>query len=298
MSVSKPDYILEMEAKFVILTNMYKNIALNIFEWKGLPKGLTSEYIERKLFEKGSLFFYDSVKAGGLMCLPANNSSNINVYEYPEQVNVVGHNFTEVVNYEDGVLIKNNPLKVPTFQGIAFWLEHLVDIFSAFKVNLNHSKTPYILTGSKEQMLTLKNILQQVTGNSIAITLDKSLAGDIATIDLKQTGVTYLGDKLLDAYDRIEDKLLTFLGINNANTMKRERLVVDEVNSNNDEIENNLDTYFTARKRACDEINKKFGLSISVDLNQNYVERMKEKVSRETHEAMKEENEQGEEDNG
>ena len=59
---------------------------------------------------------------------------------------------------------------------------------------------------------------------------------DLATVEVKTTGFAYIGDKLLDAYDRIEDKLLTFLGINNANTSKRERLVVDEVNSNNDFI--------------------------------------------------------------
>lgn len=284
----KPDYILEMEAKFKILLDNFKNIALNIFEWKNLPKGIKGEYIERKLLERGSLFFYNSQKAGGFMCLPADASQNLNVYEYPERVRTVGHNFWEDVPYEDGVLIKNNPLKTPSILQMAFWLEHIVDVFSAFKVNLNHSKTPYVISGTKEQMLTLKNLLEQVTGNSIAVFVDKSLS-DLTSIDLKQTGVMYIGDKLLDAYDRLEDKLLTFLGINNTNTTKRERLVVDEVNSNNDEIENNLDTFFTARKKAVEEINKKFKLEIEVDINQNYVKRMKEKVenvSRETNEEQ------------
>lgn len=286
----KPDYILEMEEKFKILMGNFKNIALNIFEWKNLPKGIKGEYIERKLLERGSLFFYNSQKAGGYMCLPADASQNLNAYEYPERVRTVGHNFWEDVPYEDGVLIKNNPLKTPSILQMTFWLEYMVDTFGAFKVNLNHSKTPYVISGSKEQMLTMKNILEQVTGNSIAIIVDKSLS-DLASLDLKQTGVMYIGDKLLDAYDRLEDKLLTFLGINNTNTTKRERLVVDEVNSNNDEIENNLDTFFTTRKKAVEEINEKFGLKIEVDINQNYVKRMKEKVenvSRETNEEQEE----------
>ena len=276
MAVKKPDYILAMEVKFNILMNNFKNIALNIFKWDGLPKGLTSEYIEKKLFERGSLFFYKSPKAGGLLCLPADNADNLNVYEYPLRMRTNGHNFFEDVDYESGVLIKNNPLKTTTLQTMAFWLESIVDIFSAFKTNLNHSKTPYVISGTKEQMLTLKNLLEQVTGNSIAVFVDKSLS-DLTSIDLKQTGVQFIGDKLLDAYDRIEDKMLTFLGINNTNTSKRERLVVDEVNSNNDEIENNLDTYFSARKQAVDEINKKFGLEITVEINQNYVKHMREK---------------------
>ena len=52
-----------MEAKFKILLDNFKNIALNIFEWKNLPKGIKGEYIERKLLERGSLFFYNSQKA-------------------------------------------------------------------------------------------------------------------------------------------------------------------------------------------------------------------------------------------
>lgn len=278
MAVKSPQYILDMEAKFDILFNNFKNLALNIFEWKNLPKGIKSEYIEKKLFEKGSLFFYNSKKAGGIMCLPADNSSNYNVYNYPEKMRIQGHNFTDQAKFEDGVLIKNNPLKTPTFDMVSFWTKHIVDIFSAFKVNLNHSKTPYVLSGTKEQMLSLKNILEQVTGNSIAVYIDKSLS-DLASIDLKQTGVQFIGDKLLDAYDRIEDKLLTFLGINNSNTNKRERLVVDEVNSNNDEIENSLDVFYTARKKAVEEINEMFASElekpIEVTINQNYVKLMK-----------------------
>lgn len=276
----QPYYILDMTQKFNLLLEHFKNIALNIFEWTNLPKGLTSEFIEKKLFETGKLFFYNDEKIG-LLCLPFENCDNFNVYEQPVVVRVVGHNYTSRVQFENGVEIKNNPLKVPTIKQVSMWVEHIVDTLCAFKVNLNHSKTPYVLSGTKEQMLTIKNLIEQITGNEIAIIVDKSIS-DLSTVDLKQTGVQYIGDKLLDAYDRLEDKLLTFLGINNANTSKRERLVVDEVNSNNDEIENNLDTFFSARKKAVEEINKMFGTSIKVDLNQSYVERMKQKVSRET----------------
>ena len=79
--VQKPDYILSMEKKFQILLNLFKNTALNIFIWGGnLPKGLKSDYIEKKLFERGSLCFFESSDRG-FLCLPAENSANLNVYE-------------------------------------------------------------------------------------------------------------------------------------------------------------------------------------------------------------------------
>ena len=45
---------------------------------------------------------------------------------------------------------------------------------------------------------------------------------------------------------------------------KKERLVTDEVNSNNEFINNNLEIMFKCRKLACEEINKLFGLNVSV----------------------------------
>lgn len=286
--VKKPDYVQDMEKKFDILLNMFKNIAINIFVWSGdLPQGLRSDYIEKKLCEKGSLCFFES-KDKGFLCLHGDNSANLNVYEEPSEYRVQGHNYTETVSAEKCVVIKNNPLKTPTLQTITFFIEHLVDIFSAFKVNLNYSKTPFVLSGTKEQILSFQNIIEQVTGNKPAIFLDKNLT-DIATLEIKSTGFNYIGDKLLDAYDRIEDKLLTFLGINNANTSKRERLVVDEVNSNNDFIENMLDTFLTARKKACEEIKEKFGLNITVKVNETYVKEYAVKKPADTSEETDEE---------
>ena len=57
---------------------------------------------------------------------------------------------------------------------------------------------------------------------------------------------------------------MTWLGLNNANTEKKERLIVDEVNSNNMHILMNLDLEFKNREKACEEINKRYGLNIKV----------------------------------
>ena len=60
------------------------------------------------------------------------------------------------------------------------------------------------------------------------------------------------------------NELMTWLGLNNANTEKKERLIVDEVNSNNMHILMNLDLEYKNREKACKEINERFGLNIKV----------------------------------
>ena len=60
------------------------------------------------------------------------------------------------------------------------------------------------------------------------------------------------------------NECLTTLGINNANTEKRERLITDEVEANNEMIEICSDVMLKAREEACKRINNMFGLNIKV----------------------------------
>ena len=51
-------------------------------------------------------------------------------------------------------------------------------------------------------------------------------------------------------------------------------MIVDEANSNNDYINRNVDLLYKNRKQACDEINEKFGLNISVKRVNNIEEKI------------------------
>lgn len=51
------------------------------------------------------------------------------------------------------------------------------------------------------------------------------------------------------------------MGINNIMVDKKERLVADEANSNNELINLNLQSYFAPRQKACKQFNELFGLT-------------------------------------
>ena len=94
-------------------------------------------------------------------------------------------------------------------------------------------------------------------------------------MDIKIDGlsVPYVADKLLEDRKKIENELLTLFGLNNV-IEKKERMIVDEANSNNDYINRNVDLLYKNRKQACDEINEKFGLNISVKRVNNIEEKI------------------------
>ena len=93
---------------------------------------------------------------------------------------------------------------------------------------------------------------------------------DIKIYDL---AVPSVAETVLEDRKKIENELLTLFGLNNV-IEKKERMIVDEANSNNDYINRNVDLLYKNRKQACDEINEKFGLNISVKRVNNIEEKI------------------------
>ena len=69
-------------------------------------------------------------------------------------------------------------------------------------------------------------------------------------ITVLKTDADFVADKILDFKHEIKNELLTDLGINNSNTDKKERLISNEVDSNNLEIKINKEVMLMSRKNA------------------------------------------------
>jgi hypothetical protein len=240
-----------------------KNLALNIFEWEGLPETMEGDFIEEALYENGQAFFFKDKKLG-LLCLKCNEESGRNVYNRAIRYRVQGFNYNKTYSIDEGALIRNNKLKTNTHDKIILYTNKLCEIERTLDVNVKQCKTPYIVTCDEKDLLTFKNIFKQVDGNVPAIYADKNL--NMNAVDILQTGVKFMGAELSDYRHDVTNEILTFLGINNANTDKRERLVTDEVNANNEVIMENIDYMYVERQKAVKKINEMFGLNVSVKI--------------------------------
>lgn len=125
--------------------------------------------------------------------------------------------------------------------------------------NLKAQKTPVLLLVDEKQRLLLENLYSQYDGNMPFIFGDK-LQLDKGLIQAISTLAPFLLDKLQDYKKEIWNEALTFLGINNIMIDKKERLITDEANSNNELINLNLQSFLAPRKEACKQFNEKFGL--------------------------------------
>lgn len=239
----------------------FKLIAINAFEWSGLPEGLEERHIERNLFNFGKCLFVDD-KDYGFLALECVEGGQRNIYNDPLSWRGVGFRHNEVYPADGCVIIENNKLRIPTKDIITLYAYKLSEVERTMDVNVKAVKTPVIFTCDETDVLTFKRIFQQVDGNIPAIFADKRMNPD--SINVFNTGATFLGNELMDYSNSVENKLLTFLGVNNSPVDKKERLITDEANANNELISSFADLQLEARERACEAINSMYGLNVSV----------------------------------
>lgn len=246
------------------LFNLLKLLTMNRFKWENLPEGIESRHIEEALFNTGQVAFHED-KIYGLLVLPCASSGQLNIYGDPVEFVLTGHGFHKQVKVNDLVRIKNNDTATPSIIHVKYYTEYLSNLETLMDDNLRQQRYPFIITTTKQNEFTMKNLYKKIEDGEDAIFVDERLSqgGDLG-INVLQTGVPFLLDKLQEHKNDVTNELMTWLGLNNANTDKKERMLVDEVNVNNTHILMNLDLEYKNRQKACEEINKKYGLNITV----------------------------------
>ena len=243
----------------------YTGLALTRFKWENLPKNLESRKIEEFLFKSGMVCFFKD-EAYGFVCLPCVPSGELNIYGEPLSYIVHGVGFEKTISKDNCVIIRANDLGVPE----NIHLEHYIYINAMIEktqlINLVTMRTPSIIGTNKDTEFSMKQIYKQIYDEfEPQIYVDKSIENDLTqSTKVFNTQTPYNIDKLQQFKYEKEAELFTFLGINNNNSRKKERLLVDEVNSNNGLIIMSLETSFKNRNKAVEDINKKFGLNIEI----------------------------------
>ena len=245
-------------------------LAISMFEWQGLPDSVDPRYLELTLFMNGSAVFFKDEELGYL-ALQTAISGPLSVYRIPTKRRAFSVNgYQKDLTENDSVIIFNNMLHLNTVKDVEIFARKLYDIDSAITINAKMQKTPGLLKGTEQQRLTLLNLYKQYDGNQPFIFADKSL--DANNLSFISTQAPYVADKLYTLRTQIWNEALTYLGISNINFQKKERLISDEVNRQNAGTFALRYSRLTERQRAAEQINKMFGLDISVEFRNDYRE--------------------------
>ena len=242
-------------------------LALNVFEWENLPPTVDERFLELTLYEMGYCLYFDDPIIGNL-ALTCTIGGRLDVYRIPILRRAYAVNgYNKMCSAKDSVLIFNNYLHTPTLLTIELFARRLYEIERAIDVNVKGQKTPKAILSSEQQRLTMKNLFMQYDGNEPFIFGDKNL--DIEGIKSLDIGSPFIADKLQILKHQIWNEALTFLGIENSNQDKKERLVSDEVGSNYGNVEAQRNVMLNARRQAVKKINAMFGTDINVKFRSN-----------------------------
>lgn len=246
---------------FRTLFDKYKMICMNEYEWTGLPEGIENRHIERFLFSNGYGCFFKR-EHGSYMALECSPDGRMNVYGDPTGYRIHGVNFQTHRPADKCVIIRNNLLALPTEPFVMHYVNKITEAERTMDVNIKACKTPVIFACDDKDLLSFKRMFKEVDGNTPALFVDRGL--NLDSIQAFLTGVKFMGNELMDYKRAVESDLLTFIGQDNTPVDKKERLITDEAEANNQLIQSFADLQLEARKKACEEINALFGLSVSV----------------------------------
>lgn len=240
-----------------------KLIALSLFEWEGLPESCNARFLELTLYTYGRALFINDDELGflNMRCTP---SGTLNNYDEPVSYRAYSTVYDKEFARDDCVLIRNNYLERSTDQTVMLFASRLTEAERTIDVNIKAQKTPVLIRCDDKDRLTMKNLYQKYDGNEPFILGGKAL--NLEGLKVLKTDAPFVADKIQQYKHEIWNEALTFFGINNANSDKRERLITDEVNANNEVISINAEAMLLTRREACEQINKKYGLNVSVTM--------------------------------
>ena len=250
-----------------------KMLAISLFTWKNLDKYAgfgASRFLELSLYEEGKGVFVKDDEVGYL-ALKVTPSDKLNTYMLPSQVMAWSIDYHKTYDFDDVVYIMNNELQKPTQEFMELFAYRLYETERTIDINLQAQKTPVLIEGDTKTILTLKNVYMQYSGNTPFIFGNKQF--DISNkLNVLKTDAPYIIDKLDVHKHQIFNDALTVLGIDNANTDKKERLITNEVESNEQLITYYLNCFYKTRKKACEDIKEKFGIDVSIELNKDIID--------------------------
>ena len=147
----------------------------------------------------------------------------------------------------------------PDYGGILdmvyYYADQLALCGEAVAMNIQNSKLGYVV-GARSKVIAeaIKKAFDMImTGEPLAV-YDKELAGEDSPLFdtfCQNLAQNFIAPDISETMRRIENEFCTRIGINNTNTDKAERMVVDEVNANNEEVRTLADMWLESLKESC-----------------------------------------------
>ena len=241
------------------------NKSLTMFEWQNLPDTLPAVELEKMLQINGYAII---AKYKGDVYAFNGGFSGQDAYNRPTKVIVnnpaLQMNETYKIN-EDCIIIKNDDMKQGLIKIYEYFGQRLIENQITMLMTDYNLRMPFTISSSDDQTTqSAKDYLNKIIDGSLGVIGEQKLfkALSVTPTNTKQTAT--FAD--LYGYQQfIIAQLNNTIGLATNNNMKRERLTTNEIEINKNASYPLVDNMLRNRQQAVEQINKMFGLDISVE---------------------------------
>ena len=264
--------------------NKYFGLFLNAYKFTNLSKN-QERYLLKSLWANGTIcaFILEGTKQdpslkqlltnssvntiavgeenpNGVLCLVPYATAKYNVEDAPSVVsyiNVRGATFIpkgmKKVNV-DCVIGWAHSSHAPIRSLVMYYIDRIVDVENTIEMNLFVHKLPRLVVCSPEDKSRVEDLMEKIERGEKKLFLDANDVQAIKNVLDSGSNTSYIIDKLYQYKQNLENELLTFLGINNVAFEKKERLITDEAQSNDQLINDSSDCFLDSLKAFCEEV--------------------------------------------
>ena len=239
-------------------------LAENVFEYKNLPEYIDLSYLNDTLLKQGSIaFFKDEIM--GVIALPYSPIGKLDIYGRPMKIMVRAYNgtFFRTLNSDEFVIMYDNTLRSSIYLDILQIAERISMNKRTIDVNIVQQRTPRIWKTNKDKERTIKDLSNNIDGFEENVLTYDTL--DIDEMQCVLAPAPFVADKINMNLEKEWAEFYQLVGISHLQEQKKERLIIDEMNASQGGTIASRFSRFETRKRAIEEINKKFGTNIEVE---------------------------------
>lgn len=292
MSAPTSRFLSKYKNNFEFINNylQYILLDLDLFIYDNAPPEFNQRFFEMSLLYEGSSCMVKR-EDGGYISMFFRSGGTLNVNGELLKGMGYGMNGTHIDNlsmYLDGmenkairegysgvefpleynaVMCRDNKMCYPYIRYIMSYAERITSAMRGLDVIRSDMKTPTIIQAPEHERISVKDMLTRREENQSAIIFQKKNSTEFKTFDIKvRPEMLSVG---WEDVQQLKCSILEILGIeSNPQVDKKERLLVDEVNSNNSVTHRNLLMRLREREVFCERVNKAFGLNMSVRLRE------------------------------
>lgn len=244
-----------------------------LFQWTGLPETIDEAYLNNTLFIDGDICFTEF--NGDLYALEGHQGGEIDCYHYGKHYTIANPvlGSKDVVIGSDGVVMYNSDVDKARFLGGGLYslISSTATLLADNLVSINcaqiNTRVQTIVTASDDGIARAAEIVlkDKYNGKPYAVVTDDITDNTIkvnATPD--STGTI---TELVELQQSIMANFYNAIGIKMNSIRKKQRMITDEINAQDNYIAVSIDEMLKSRLAAVDKINAMFGTNITVCIN-------------------------------